>query len=157
MPKIKIGSKAPDFKLEDKSGKAMQLSKLKARCFVVYFYPRDNTPGCTLQAKEFSKLLARFKKRKVAVLGISGGDRDSKQLFCKKNKLSVALLSDPNFETCKAYEVYGAKFFMGRKFKGIKRTTFILNSSKKVIEQYNNVSPEGHAEEILEFVDAYLK
>ena len=150
MAKIKVGSKAPNFKLKDKDSKIFNLKECEADFKVVYFYPKDNTPGCTIEAKQFSKDLLKFKKLKTVVVGISGGDEKTKQSFCKKHKLKVLLLSDGDFKVSKKYAAYGKKSFMGREFNGIYRKTYLLDSDNKIIKIYEEVSPETHSKEILE-------
>ncbi len=146
---IDTGKKAPDFELCDKRGKRRKLSSLMKDFTVLYFYPKDNTPGCTIEAKEFNKKLSRFKRLKAAVVGISGGDQKSKQQFCKKHGLKVDLLSDSDFKVSKKFGAYGLKSFMGKKFKGILRKTFILDKKRKVVKVYDKVTPVDHADEVL--------
>jgi len=143
---------APDFELKDKDGKVHSLKKISAKYLVVYFYPKDDTPGCTIEAKEFNNDLKKFEKLNAKIIGISGGDETSKKKFCEKHSLKVLLLSDPDFSVCKKYGVYGEKSFMGKKFLGIKRTTFVLNRSNKIMKIYGNVKPEIHSEEVLNFL-----
>lgn len=144
------GKKAPLFKLNDKDGNPISLKDLKSDYAIVYFYPKDNTPGCTIEAKQFSKELKKLKDMGAEVIGISGGNEKSKTKFCKANKLSVTLVSDPDFSVCKEYGVYGKKKFMGREYMGIFRKTFLLDKSRKIIKVYDEVSPGEHAKEILE-------
>jgi peroxiredoxin Q/BCP len=153
MAELKEGAKAPKFKLEDKDGQEFGLGGASIDFTVLYFYPKDNTPGCTLEAQEFSAALKDFKARKTHVIGISGGDRKSKAKFCDKYSLAVALVSDTDFKVSKAYGVYGDKKFMGRSFKGIHRSTFIVNTSGVVVRTFPKVKPEGHAEEVLAALD----
>lgn len=149
---LEEGKKAPDFKLNDKDENEYSLSKLKANYFVIYFYPKDNTPRCTLEAKDFSDKIAEFRKRKTEVYGISGQDEKSKEKFCNKYGLKITLLADKDFTVSKKYGVYGKKSFMGMKFNGIFRTTFVLDKNKKVIKVFEKVKPFGHAKEVLEFI-----
>jgi len=121
---------------------------------VLYFYPKDDTPGCTIEAKEFSKTLKEFRARNASVIGVSGGDQRSKEKFCAKHSLSVPLVSDSDFKVSRAYGVYGDKKFMGRSFKGIFRKTFILDSKGTVVKVFEAVKPEGHASEVLRAIDA---
>jgi len=153
MATIKEGAKAPQFKLQDKDGESIGLGAGKADYTVVYFYPKDNTPGCTIEAQEFSKSLKLFQARKAAVVGISGGDERSKEKFCEKYSLSVPLVSDSDFKVSRAYGVYGDKKFMGRVFKGIHRKTFIVDKRGVVVKVFDSVKPEGHAQEVLEALD----
>ncbi|MBI2507753.1 thioredoxin-dependent thiol peroxidase [Candidatus Woesearchaeota archaeon] len=149
---LKINDKAPDFSLKDKDGRITSLNKVDSKFLVLYFYPKDDTSGCTVEAKEFTSNLNKFEKINVKVMGISGGDETTKKKFCDKYNLKVLLLSDPDFSVCKKYCVYGEKSFMGRKFLGIKRTTFILDKDKTIKKVFENVKPEGHSEEVLEFL-----
>lgn len=154
MAKLKVKDKAPNFALKDKAGKEISPSDYEADFFVIYFYPKDNTPGCTIEAKEFSKALAKFKKLNTVIIGISGGDEKSKQTFCKKHSLKVTLVSDPDFKVSKKYASYGKKQFMGRTYDGILRKTYLLDSKMKVVKIYEKVSPDSHAEEILKDIKA---
>lgn len=149
---LKVGDKAPNFKLMDKDGKEWDLKSQKGKYVVVYFYPKDNTPGCTIEAKEFSSLLKDFTELGATVFGISGGNERTKTKFCEKYDLSVTLLSDTDFEVSKSYGVYGQKKFMGRLFNGIHRSTFIIDADGEVAAVFNSVSAKGHAKEMLEAI-----
>ena len=149
---MKTPCKAPSFKLKDKNGKTHDLKSIKADNIVLYFYPKDDTAGCTIEAKRFNTELARFKALKTAVVGISGGDSTSKANFCKKYKLNLTLLSDPQFKVCKAYKAWGTKTFMGRKFKGILRNTYLINKKREIVKVFEKVSPGTHAKEVLRFI-----
>lgn len=154
MASIRAGQKAPNFKLNDKDGRAHQLHSPGVNYTVLYFYPKDSTPGCTLEAQEFTATLKEFKARGARVIGVSGGDGPSKAKFCSKYKLTVPLVSDTNFRVAKSYGAYGDKKFMGRSFKGIFRKTFILDSKGTVVKVFEAVKPEGHASEVLRAIDA---
>jgi peroxiredoxin Q/BCP len=154
MKQLREGAKAPKFALEDKDGRVYGVGKEKADYTVLYFYPKDDTPGCTIEAQEFSSNLKDFKSRKASVIGISGGDQKTKAKFCGKYKLQVPLVSDTNFSVSRAYGAYGDKKFMGRSFKGIHRKTFIVDSAGTIAKVFDSVKPEGHAEEVLEAIDA---
>lgn len=149
---LKIGKKAPDFKLKDKDGRVHSLKSVKSDFTVIYFYPKDDTPGCTIEAKEFSAALPRFKKAKAGILGISGGDERTKAHFCKKYKLAIPLLSDTDYRVAKAFGAFGPKTFMGKKFKGILRNTYVVDRHGKIVGAFEKVTPENHADEILEFL-----
>jgi peroxiredoxin Q/BCP len=149
MNKLKVGDKAPKFNLMDKEGKEHGVGLDKSDYLVLFFYPKDNTPGCTLEAQGFSAALKDFSRRKAKVIGISGGDRKTKDKFCVKYDLMVALVSDTEFSVAKAYGVFGDKKFMGRVYKGIFRTTFIVDKSGKIAHIFDDVKPDGHAEEVL--------
>ncbi len=144
--------KAQDFSLENKERQAYSLKDFTSDFLVVYFYPKDDTSGCTIEAQEFTQDLEKFKKLNTTIIGISGGNEETKTKFCNKYNLKVLLLSDPDFSICKKYGVYGEKSFLGKKFMGIKRTTFILDKNKNIIKIYENVKPLGHSKEILEFI-----
>lgn len=149
---LKENQKAPEFVLKDKDGGIHKLSNIKANYVVVYFYPKDDTPGCTIEANEFTSMLDNFKNLNTEIIGISGGDEESKKKFCEKHNLKINLLSDSNFKIAKKYGVYGEKSFLGKKFFGIKRTTFILDKNRKIIKIYENVKADGHAQQIFDFV-----
>lgn len=152
MKSLKEGAKAPSFALTDKSGKKISLKDIETPYTVVYFYPKDDTPGCTIEAKEFSEALPKFKKAGASIIGISGGTDKTKDKFCTKHNLKVTLLTDPDFTVSKAYKSYGKKKFMGREYMGIYRKTFLLDNAKKIVKIFDEVSPEGHADEVLELI-----
>lgn len=153
MKELSVGDKAPKFELLDKDGSAVKSAWSKSDFTVLFFYPKDSTPGCTIEANEFSDALGNFKKRKVSLVGISGGDEKSKAKFCAKYSLEVCLVSDSDFEVSQAYGVYGQKKFMGRTFNGIHRKTFIVDSRGVVAHVFSAVKPEGHAGEVLRVID----
>lgn len=147
--KLAVGSKAPAFTLTDKDGAQVSLSAVTSKYTVVFFYPKDDTPGCTIEAKEFSDALSSYKRAGAAIIGISGGTDTTKQKFCAKHGLSVTLLSDPDFATAKSYGSYGKKRFMGREYMGIHRNTFVLDADKRIVAIFEEVTPKGHAAEVL--------
>lgn len=157
MAELKVGQSAPRFSLKDKDGKTHQLNAAEADYTVLYFYPKDDTPGCTLEAKEFSSAMKDFKARNVAVVGVSGGNEKTKASFCKKYKLSVPLVSNPGFKVAKSYGAFGKKSFMGRTFEGVFRKTFLLDKKGKVARIFGSVKPEGHVDEVLKAIDELLK
>lgn len=146
---MNIGKKAPDFELTDRTGTVHTLASFKSEYLVLYFYPKDDTPGCTIEAKEFSEFAAKIARAGAKVVGISGGTDRTKEKFCTKHDITIPLLSDPEFEVAQAYGAYGDKVFMGRKFKGILRHTFVLDAARKVVKVFDKVKPEGHAAEVL--------
>ena len=151
---ITIGKKVPDFTLEDKDGTKHTLSKIKSKYTVIYFYPKDNTPGCTIEAKKFNDKLDEFEKLNATIIGISGGDQKSKNKFCCKHDLKILLLSDDeNFSVCKKFECFGKKKFMGREFDGIFRNSYLIDSEMRVIKIYEKAKPAIHAEEILKDIE----
>ena len=147
-----LGKTAPGFAITDEDGTVHELSQIEEDYVLLYFYPKDSTPGCTIEANEFNKALSKFAKAGTAVIGISGGTEKSKEKFCEKNSLSLTLLSDPDFAVSDKYGVYGEKKMAGRKYLGIKRTTFIIGPQRKVIKVFDSVKPEGHAKEVLDFL-----
>ena len=144
--------KAPDFALKDKDGFLHSLKDVKSNYTIVYFYPKDSTPGCTIEANAFNNHLPEFKKLKTTIIGISGGDEKTKKKFCVKYDLKILLLSDPDFAVSKKYKSYGKKTFMGMTFNGIFRNTFILDKNKFIIKTFDKVKAEGHAEEVINFL-----
>ncbi len=151
MPSIKEGQKAPKFSLSDKDGVAHKVPAA-GEYTVLFFYPKDNTPGCTIEAKEFSAMLKKFVSRGATVFGISGGTDKTKAAFCTKHKLSVTLLTDGDFAVATKYGAFGDKKFMGRTYKGILRKTFIIDKAGKIVKIFDSVKPAGHAEEVLEVI-----
>ena len=143
--------KAFPFKLPSTSGDSFDLKKIKNNV-VVYFYPKDDTPGCTLETKDFSKLYKQFKKEKTEVVGISKDSITSHLKFKKKYKVPFQLLSDEDVKVQKKYKVWGMKSFMGRKFKGTIRSTFLIDKNKKILKSWSNVRVLNHAKEVLAFL-----
>lgn len=144
--------KAKDFSLQDKNGKMYKLSEIELKYKVLYFYPKDSTPGCIIEAKEFSDNLDNFKKLNAEIIGVSGGDNKSKEKFCNLFNLKIILLSDTDFKVSKSYGLYGEKSFMGKKYLGINRTTFVMDSKNEIIKTFENVKPLGHAKEVLNYI-----
>jgi len=146
------GKKAPAFNLKDKDGQAHRLSELLGEYTVLFFYPKDNTSGCTIEANGFQKLAKDFRKLKTTIVGISGGDEKSKEKFCKKNGLTIPMLSDTDFTVSEKYGIYGENKFMGRTYMGIKRITFVLDSKGKIIKIFDKVKPVDHPKEVIDFI-----
>ena len=149
---LKEGEQAPDFSLRDKDSNIHSLSEINSDYVLIYFYPKDSTPGCTIEAQEFSKDIEEFNELNTNIIGISGGDEKSKTKFCEKHNLKILLLSDSDFSVSNNYGVYGEKSFMGRKYMGISRWTFVLNKDHKIIKIYDKVKPAEHSQEVLEFI-----
>ena len=150
MPNL-IGKKAPNFELNSTSGKIVELSKLKSKYIVLYFYPKDDTPGCTLETKDFNSLLSNFKKVKCEVFGISKDSLESHKKFKEKYKVKFELLSDQEKKSIKAYKTWGKKKFMGKEFMGQIRSTFLIKD-KKILNEWRNVRVKDHAKEVLNFL-----
>jgi thioredoxin-dependent peroxiredoxin len=146
--KLKVGDKAPDFCLPDKDGKQLCLKDLDGRWVVLYFYPKDQTPGCTKEACEFTERLSDFAGLNAAVLGVSADSTASHRKFAAKNKLAIDLLSDPKHETIAAYGAWQPKKLMGKEFLGTVRATFIVDPMGNVAHIWPSVNPWGHANEV---------
>ena len=140
---------APNFKIPSSNNKEFELKKNKNKFLVIYFYPRDNTPGCTNEAKDFSKLYKEFKKLNCEIFGISKDSIESHQKFISKFKIPFQLLSDDKIIALKKYGAWGEKSMYGKKFMGIKRTTVLINPKGKIIKIWNNVKVKDHAKEVL--------
>jgi peroxiredoxin Q/BCP len=149
MAKIKEGQLAIDFVLPDQNGKLHKLSDYKGKWILLYFYPKDDTPGCTKEACVIRDAFPNFKKLKAIVFGISVDSIESHKKFAQKYNLPFTLLSDEKKEVVKKYGVWGKKIFMGRSYMGTKRTSFLINPEFKIVKIYENVKPEIHADEVL--------
>ena len=147
---IEEGSQVPKFQLEDANGKLVKSSDFKGKKHVIYFYPRDFTPGCTTEADEFTKNYSKFKKAGIEIIGISKDDVSSHRKFCDNMKIPYILLSDIETDVCKKFGVWGLKKFMGREFMGINRSTFLVNENGKIFKVFPKVKPAGHSKEVLE-------
>jgi len=148
MPKE--GSVAPNFTARDANGELLRLKDLRGQKVVLYFYPKDDTPGCTKEACSFRDAFAEFKKRDIKVLGVSVDSEASHKKFVAKYKLPFTLLADPDHSIADAYGVYGEKKFMGRTYMGVKRITFLIDEKGKVKKVFEKVKPEEHAKDVLE-------
>jgi peroxiredoxin Q/BCP len=142
--------KTIDFSLPDQNRKVRKLSSYKGNWVLLYFYPKDDTPGCTKEACGFRDSLNELKKHNVVVLGVSADSVSSHQKFSQKYHLNFPLLSDEKKEVIKAYGAFGKKKFMGREFEGILRISFLINPQGEVVKKYDKVKPEIHAKEVLE-------
>ena len=149
-----IEKKAKNIKLNSTSGKLFELKKNKSKYTVLYFYPKDDTPGCTLETNDFNSLLSKFKKLDCLILGISKDDLNSHNKFKKKYKVKFDLLSDEKKEAIKAFKVWGKKKFMGKEFMGLIRSTFVIKNNK-IIKEWRSVKVKDHAQEVLDFIKKY--
>ena len=147
---ISEGELVPKFELQDANGNLVKSSELKGKKYVIYFYPRDFTPGCTTEADEFSKDYPKFKKAGIEVVGISKDDVKSHRKFCDKMNIPYILLSDVDIDVCKKFGVWVKKKFMGREFMGINRSTFLINEKGKIFKVFLKVKPKGHSKEVLD-------
>ena len=149
---LEVGMSAPDFTLNDKNGKPVSLSDFRGKKTVVYFYPKDNTPGCTRQACAFAGAYKEFEERGVAVIGISKDSVASHLKFAEKYSLPFTLLSDPELIAIKAFDVWREKKMCGKVSFGVVRTTFIIDENGVIERIMNNVKPDTNAAEILEAI-----
>ena len=143
------GSKAPAFRLPRDGGDTVSLADFKGRNLVLYFYPRADTPGCTLESKAFSSLAKAFDKAGTAILGVSGDPVKAQDAFKAKHRLAVPLASDETHQMLEAYGVWGEKSMYGKKFMGITRATFLIDRDGRIARIWPKVKADGHAEEVL--------
>ena len=148
--KLKTNNKAPNFVLPSTSKEKFSLKDSLGKYVVIYFYPKDNTPGCTIETNDFNRLLSKFKKLDCEVCGISKDNLKSHDKFRDKYKIKFDLLADEELKVLKKYKVWGKKKFMGREFMGIIRTTFLIDKHSKIIKIWENVKVKDHAKEVLE-------
>jgi len=146
---VKAGDKAPDFKLLSDNGKEVSLKKLKGHKVVLYFYPKDDTSGCTKEACDFKDSIKSFEKKETVVIGVSRDSVDSHKKFKSKFDLPFTLLSDESATMLEEYGVWKEKSMYGRKYMGIERTTFLIDEKGKIKEIWNNVKVSGHITDIL--------
>ena len=151
---IDPGKKAPAFSLKDQHGQVHKLADYAGRPLVLYFYPKDDTPGCTKEACAFRDNLAHFEASHAAVLGVSILDDASKARFARKHALTFPLLADANHEVAEKFGVWQKKSRYGRTYMGIVRTTYLVNRDGKVARRWDNVKVDGHADEVLAAVEA---
>ncbi|MBF2035443.1 MAG: thioredoxin-dependent thiol peroxidase [Leptolyngbyaceae cyanobacterium T60_A2020_046] len=146
---LTVGDVAPDFELPDAEGNIVKLSALRGQWVVLYFYPRDNTPGCTKEACGFRDAYSDYQGQNIVVLGVSTDDAKSHTKFITKYDLPFPLLVDAEAEVATQYDSYGLKKFMGKEYMGISRSTFLINPEGKLAKIYRKVKPEPHASEVL--------
>jgi peroxiredoxin Q/BCP len=151
---VETGQKAPPFTLKDQEGKTHKLSDYAGSPVVLYFYPKDDTPGCTAEACAFRDNLPRFKSGKAKVLGVSILDEQSKAKFARKYDLNFPLLADADHSVAEKYGAWQEKSRYGRKYMGIARTTYLIDGEGKVVKRWDNVKVDGHAEDVLKEVAA---
>ncbi len=142
--------KAKEFCLPNQDGIEICLRDLLGRWIVLYFYPKDNTPGCTTEAKEFSELIDEFEKLGAIIIGISPDSPKRHSNFIQKHNLKITLLSDENKEVLKAYKAWGKKKMYGKEYEGVIRSTFIISPDGEIVKEYKNVKAKGHAKKVLE-------
>ena len=148
---LKEGTIAPDFTMTDASGKTSRLSDLCGKKSVVaYFYPRDFTPGCTIEATEFTRDYEKFREVGIEIVGISPDSEESHTKFRSKMGIQYQLVADPENAVSKKYGVYGLKNFMGREYMGVTRSTFLVDKTGKISKIFRRVKPAGHSQEVFE-------
>ena len=154
---IKENIKAPMFKLPSTNKKNYSLKDSLGKYVVIYFYPKDDTPGCTIETNDFNKLLPKFKKLNCEVLGISKDNLKSHDKFRDKYKIKFDLLADEKLEVLKKYKVWGKKKFMGREFMGVIRSSILIDKKGKILKVWDNVKVKDHAKEVLETLNNIIK
>jgi thioredoxin-dependent peroxiredoxin len=143
------GNPAPDFSLPDAQGNPVSLSQFRGQRVVLYFYPRDNTPGCIKEAQGFRDVYTKYQQHNIVILGVSTDNAQSHTKFVNKHQLPFPLLCDEDATVAKAYDSYGLKKFMGKEYNGIYRQTFVIDAAGKIEKIYTKVKPDGHALQIL--------
>ncbi len=154
MKKIALDKPVPDFELPATGGKAIRLSELKGKNVVLYFYPKDDTPGCTLEGQDFRDRHASFKRAKTVILGVSRDSIKSHESFCEKQGFPFDLLSDADEKLCTLFDVMKMKNMYGKQVRGIERSTFLIDADGVLRREWRKVKVEGHADEVLEAVKA---
>ena len=154
---LKNNTRAPDFKLPSTNKSNHQLKDSLGKYVVIYFYPKDDTPGCTIETNDFNKLFSKFKKLNCEIFGISKDNLKSHDKFREKFKVKFDLLSDEETKVLKKYKVWGKKKFMGREYMGISRSTFLIDPKGKIIKIWENVNVKDHALEVLETLKSISK
>ena len=152
LMKVKEGDNPFDFEYQDSKGNKFKLADLlKQKKIVIYFYPKDFTPGCTIEAEEFTRDYAKFEQQGIEIIGISPDSNDSHTKFREKMNIPYMLAADVNNDISKVYGVFGLKKFMGKEYYGVTRSTFLVNKSGIIVKIYSSVKPKGHSQEVLEF------
>ncbi|MDH3278334.1 MAG: thioredoxin-dependent thiol peroxidase [Nitrosopumilus sp.] len=147
---ISEGEAIPKFEVKDSNGKKVKSTDFKGKKHVIYFYPKDFTPGCTTEADEFSKDYKKFQNKGIEIIGVSPDDVESHKKFCDKMGIKFPLLADTDKEISQKFGVWGKKKFMGREYMGVNRSTFLVNEQGKIFKIFPKVKPAGHSKEVLE-------
>jgi peroxiredoxin Q/BCP len=148
MP-ISANQPAPDFALADQTGAVRKLSEFRGQPVVLYFYPKDDTPGCTTEACNFRDDYHIYQENGIVILGVSPDSAKSHTKFIQKFELPFTLLADEDHKVCEQYGVWGPKKFMGREYEGVLRTTFLIGPDGNILKVFENVKPDGHSAEVL--------
>ena len=149
---LESGNKAPEFSVKNQDEKVISLTDLKGKNIVLYFYPKDSTPGCTIEARDFTALKSEFDNKNTIVLGVSKDSIKSHQNFCQKQDLSIDLLSDTEGELCEAYGVWKEKSMYGKTYMGIERSTFLIDTEGNIGQVWRKVKVKNHAQEVLDSI-----
>ncbi|MBE9216845.1 thioredoxin-dependent thiol peroxidase [Plectonema cf. radiosum LEGE 06105] len=152
----KMGEKAPSFSSKNQNGDLVKLEDFQSSWLVLYFYPKDDTPGCTLEAQDFSEYSQQFSDLGATILGISPDSETSHCKFINKHNLSIQLLSDPEHQVCEAYGVWQLKKFMGKEYMGVVRSTFLISPDGSLAHVWSNVRTKGHAQKVLKKLQELL-
>ncbi|MDJ0661171.1 MAG: thioredoxin-dependent thiol peroxidase [Crocosphaera sp.] len=153
---LKIGQNAPYFTLKNQSSEPIKLEDILGQWLVLYFYPKDNTPGCTTEAQDFTRLTPEFEKLTAKIMGISPDTEKSHCKFIDKHNLSIELLCDREHQVAETYGVWGLKKFMGKEYLGIIRSTFLINPEGKIVYIWSNVRVKNHAEKVLNQLQEFI-
>lgn len=153
---LEIGEKAPDFTLENQDGKNVSLSDYKGSNIVLYFYPKDMTPGCTTQACDFKEHHDSFKNNNTVIIGVSPDPIEKHQKFIEKHGLPFELLADTDHKVAEAYDVWKLKKMFGKEFYGNERSTFIIDKEGNLVKEYRKVKVKGHVEEAIDYISNHL-
>lgn len=154
--KLQIGDKAPLFRLKSHDETEFALQDLLSKNVIVYFYPKDNTPGCTIEAQDFSELLQAFYAKNTIIVGISPDSPKCHHNFIHKQNLKILLLSDTDKSVASLYGAYGTKMMYGKEVQGIIRSTFVIDTNGIICQAFYNVKAKGHAQKVLESLDSIL-
>lgn len=152
MALLEVGTKAPDFRVKDQDGKEVTLESLRGKKVILYFYPKDDTPGCTKEACAFRDNFPEFGKLNAEIYGVSVDDEGSHQKFIAKYQLPFRLLADTEKQIVEAYGAWGEKSMYGKTYMGVNRITYVIDEQGVIAAVYPKVKPETHAEELLEFL-----
>ena len=152
MSKNLTGKKMPKFKANATSEKEISSADFENKNLVIYFYPKDSTPGCTTESQDFRDLYKKFLKHDTEIIGVSRDSLKSHENFKSKQSLPFELLSDPDEKVCKAFDVIKLKSMYGREYLGVDRSTFLINKDKKIVKEWRGVKVKGHADEVLDAV-----
>ena len=151
---LEAGTRAPDFELPDETGKTRKLSEFKGQYVLLYFYPKDDTPGCATEACNFRDDYSSYQEANLTILGVSPDSPESHRKFKDKYQLPFSLLADEGHKVCELYQVWGPKKSFGKEYDGVHRTTYLIDPDGMIEEVFQNVSPATHSAEVLEVINS---